>query len=77
LNAKYKAKVRKELDKMLAAGIIEPIEEFDWVSPMIVQEKKQKGEIQIYVDLRKLNDACMNDPFPTLFMDEVLENVGE
>ena len=62
---------------MLAAGIIEPIEEFDWVSPMIVQEKKQKGEIQIYVDLRKLNDACMNDPFPTLFMDEVLENVGE
>jgi len=43
---------------------------------MVVQEKKQKGEITIYVDLRKLNDACVHDPFPTPFIDEVLENVG-
>lgn len=28
------------------------------------------------MDLRKLNDACVNDPFPTPFIDEVLENVG-
>jgi len=30
----------------------------------------------IYMDLRKLNDACLHDPFPTPFTDEVLENVG-
>eukprot|EP00253_Pinus_taeda_P005731 PITA_05731 len=36
LNPKYKEKVREELDKILAAGIIEPMEESDWVSPMIV-----------------------------------------
>lgn len=42
---------------------------------MVVQDKK-KGEIRIYVDLRKLNDACVIDPFPTPFMDEVLDNVG-
>jgi hypothetical protein len=76
LNPKYKEKVRDELDKMLAARIIEPVEESDWVSPMVVQEKKQKGEIRICVDLRKLNDACVHDPFPTPFTDEVLENVG-
>ena len=34
------------------------------------------GEIRIYVDLRKLNDACMHDPFPTHFIDEFLEGVG-
>jgi hypothetical protein len=28
------------------------------------------------MDLRKLNDACVHDPFPTSFIDEVLENVG-
>lgn len=28
------------------------------------------------MDLRKLNDPCVNDPFPTPFTDEVLENVG-
>eukprot|EP00253_Pinus_taeda_P027868 PITA_27868 len=43
---------------------------------MVVQEKKQKDEIRICVDLRMLNDACMHDPFTTPFTDEVLDNVG-
>jgi len=43
---------------------------------MVVQEKKQKGEIRICVDLRKLNDACVHNPFSTPFIDEVLENLG-
>ena len=61
---------------MLAAGIIETVEESEWVSPMVVQEKKTKGDIRICVDLRKLNDASLQDPFPTPFTDEVLDNVG-
>jgi hypothetical protein len=60
---------------MLEVGIIEPLEESKWVSPMVVHEKKQGG-IMICVDLRKLNDSCVHDPFPTPFTDEVLENVG-
>ena len=60
---------------MLEAGIIEVVKESEWISPMVVQDKKQGG-IRICVDLRKLNNACLDDPFPTLFMDEVLENVG-
>jgi len=48
---------------MLVAGIIEPVEESDWVSPMVVQEKKQKDEIRIFVDLRKLNNAYIHDLF--------------
>jgi len=35
-----------------------------------------KGEIIIFLDLRKLNDACKHDPFPTPFTDDVLDNVG-
>lgn len=76
LNPKYKRKVKDELDKMVAVGIIESVEEFEWVSPMVVQEKKTKGEIRICVDPHKLNDACIYDPFPTLFLDEILDNVG-
>ena len=60
---------------MLDAGIIEPVEESEWISPMVVQDKKT-SKFQICVDLRKLNDACMHDPFPTPFTDEVLEGVG-
>ena len=40
---------------MLVVGIVESMEESDWVSPMVVQEKKQKAEIRIRVDLKKLN----------------------
>ena len=76
LNPRYKEKVRKELDKMLAAGIIEPVEESEWVSPMVVQDNRTKGEIRICVHLRKLNDASVHDPFPTPFTDEVFDNVG-
>ena len=43
---------------------------------MAVQENKAKGEIKIHVDLHKLNDASLHDPFPTPFTDEVLDNVG-
>ena len=76
LNHRHKEKVKDEIDKMLAADIIEPVEESEWVSPMVVQENKTKGEIKICVDLRKLNDASLHDPFPTPFTDEFLDNVG-
>ena len=61
---------------MIGVGIIEAVEESEWFSPMVVQDKKTKGEIRICVDLRKLNDASVHDPFPTPFTDEVLDNVG-
>ena len=61
---------------MVVTGIIKLVEQLDWVSPMVVQEKKTKGEIIICVDLHKLNDACVHDPFPTAFSDEILDSVG-
>jgi hypothetical protein len=75
LNPIYKQKVKAEIDRMLENSIIEPIEELEWISTMVVQDKKQGG-IKICVELRKLNDACLHDPFPTPFTDEVLKNVG-
>jgi hypothetical protein len=75
LNLVYKKKVKARIDQMLEAGIVEPLEEFEWISPMVFKENKQGG-IRIFVDLRKLNYACLHDPFPTPFTDEVLENVG-
>jgi hypothetical protein len=60
---------------MLEAEIIEPVEESEWISMMVVKDKKQGG-IRICVELRKLNDAFLHDPFPTPFTDELLENIG-
>jgi hypothetical protein len=57
---------------MLDTRIIVHVEEFDWISPMVIQ----LGEILICIDLQSLNIACIHDPFPTPFIDKVLENVG-
>ena len=61
---------------MLDAGIIEPIEESEWISPIVIRDKKTIGEVRICFGLRKLKDACLHDPFPTPFIDEVLESIG-
>ena len=75
MNLRYKERVKYDLDRMLDVGIIEPVEESEWISPMVVQDKKI-GEARICVDLRKLNDVCLHDTFLTPFTDEVLEGVG-
>ena len=36
LDHKYKEIVKKEIDNMLAAGIIYPIDQSEWASPMVV-----------------------------------------
>jgi hypothetical protein len=75
MNPIYKKKFKVEIDRMLEFEIIEPVKLSKWISSLVVQDKKQGG-IKICVDLRKLNDACLHDPFPTPFTDELLENVG-
>ena len=75
LNPRYKEKAKEKLDHMLDAGIIEPIEEMECIRPRVIQDKKTIGKFRICVDLRKMNDVCLHDPFPTLFTDEVLESV--
>ena len=65
-----------EIDKILATGLIFPVEEAEWVSPIVIQNKKDKAEIRVCVDYRSLNNACIHDPFPTPFSDEVLDHVA-
>ena len=75
LYLRYKDRVKVDLDIMLDAEIIKPVKESEWISPMVVQDKKT-SEIQICVDLIKSNDVCLHDPFLTPFTDEVLEEVS-
>jgi hypothetical protein len=61
---------------MLAAGMIFPVDEAEWISPIIIQRKKGIEDIRVCVDYRSLNIACVHDPFPTPFSDEVLDQVA-
>ena len=76
MNPKYKENVKVELDHMLDTRIIEPVEDSEWIIPIVIQDKKTTSEVRICVDLRKLNNACLHDPFPTLFTNELIENDG-
>jgi hypothetical protein len=68
-----KEKVKREIDKMLEAGLIFVVEEAEWVNSRVIQRKKGTKDINVYVDYRSLNSAYVHDPFPTPFTDEVLE----
>ncbi|KAH9296608.1 hypothetical protein KI387_040196, partial [Taxus chinensis] len=67
--------VKEEIDKMITSGIIEAVEESEWISPMVISIKKD-GRIRICVDYRDLNAVCVIDPFPTPFTEEILEGVA-
>ena len=52
----YKEIVKKEFDNMLVGGIIYPINQSEWASPMVVQPKKHDPtRLRICVDFRELN----------------------
>lgn len=51
---------------MLVAGLIFPVEESDWISPIVIQDKKTGGGgIRVCVDFWGMNAAYVHDPFPT------------
>ena len=74
---KYKDIVKKEIDNMLAAGVIYPIDQSKWASPMVVQPKKHDPtKLRICFDFRELNKVTLTDPFPTTYADEILNEVA-
>nr|KUM46586.1 hypothetical protein ABT39_MTgene1688 [Picea glauca]QHR86855.1 hypothetical protein Q903MT_gene862 [Picea sitchensis] len=46
LNPRIKEKVKWDIDWMLAAGIIFPVYESDWISPILIQSKKDTKDIR-------------------------------
>ncbi|KAH9330126.1 hypothetical protein KI387_002234 [Taxus chinensis] len=75
INPNLHVKVMEEIDKMIASRIIEAMEESDWINLMVINIKKD-GWIRISVDYRELNAVCVINPFPTPFIEEILEGVA-
>jgi hypothetical protein len=48
-------RVKEEVDRLLEARFIQPCRYADWVSNIVLVEKKNTGKIQICVDIRNLN----------------------
>ena len=59
---------------MMDANIIGLVEESEWINLMVVHDKNT-NKIRIWIDLRKLNDTSLHNPFSTPFIDLVLEGL--
>jgi hypothetical protein len=66
--------VKEDLNKLLDARFIYPIDTMQWLSPLVIVPKKN-GKFKICVDYRKLNTLTRKDPFPLPFLDLVLDIV--
>ena len=70
--------VKAELDRMVDLGVISPIDEpTDWVSQVVVVERKNTDHIRICIDPRPLNKALQRDHYHLPTLDEVLPELGK
>ena len=65
---------RKECERMLAEGVIQPSQS-EWSSPVVLVAKKD-GSTRFCVDYRKLNTATRKDCYPLPKLDEHIDSLG-
>ncbi|RDX80206.1 Retrovirus-related Pol polyprotein, partial [Mucuna pruriens] len=69
--------VKKEVTKLLAAGIFYTISDSNWVSPVQVMPKKSRMTVARNQLAEMLNLATCKGHFPLSFIDQVLEKLAE
>lgn len=69
------AKVDKEIEELLRAGIIEESES-PWAAPIVVVPKPD-GSGRLCTDFRKLNAVTVPDPFPMPRVEALIDRVGK
>ena len=69
----YNEIIRHEVDRMLKAGIITPVES-SWTSPVVIVSKKD-GKPRFCVDYRKLNAVMKQDRWPMPKVEEIFDEV--
>ena len=74
-HTEIEGQIVKEVQKLLAAGFIKPIQHPRWLSK-IVPVKKENGQIRCCVDFRNLNKVCSKDEFPLPNMDLLIDSTA-
>ena len=75
MNHRLQLLVKAELERLLQARFIKPVEIRNRVSPMVLVKKKN-GKLRVCVDYRKLNSFTQNVHLSLHFITLLLEEVG-
>ena len=67
--------MRKEIDYILAAGIIEPCRS-EWAAPIVLVNKKD-STTRMCVDYRRLNAASLSDAYPMPRIEDLIDGLGK
>lgn len=70
----HRQETSRQVEKMLADGIIEPSSS-PWASAYVVVQK-QTGEYRICIDYRKLNSLTKKYPYPSPNLEQCLETLA-
>ena len=71
------SKVKTELDRMVAQGIISKVERpTDWCSGLVVVPKANKTDVRLCVDLTQLNKAVKREFHPMSSVDDSLAKLS-
>ena len=70
-----------EIARLLAAGFIMEVLYPDWLSNLVLVEKKKDDPNvavvwRMCIDYTNLNKACPKDPFPLLRIDQVIDSTA-
>ena len=65
--------IQTEVDNLLRASFIKEVKYPEWLSNVVVVPKK-RGKWRVCVDYTDLNEACPNDSFPLLHIDQIVDS---
>jgi hypothetical protein len=68
--------VKEEVDQLLQDRFRQPCHYADWVSNIVLVEKKNTGKIQTWVDFRNLNRATLKDEYPMPIVDLLVDGTS-
>jgi hypothetical protein len=73
-NPKYTTMVKEELDKLLEARFIKPVETTEWVSPVVLA-LKENGKLRVCINYKALNKIMKKDHYLLLVCEQILDEV--
>jgi hypothetical protein len=75
-NLKIIGRIKEEVDQLLQARFIRPCRYAEWVSNVVLMEKKNNGKIRVCIDYRNLNRATPKDEYPMSMVDLLINTTS-